>query len=57
MSVSYLTRNGSGYTPNPTDWSSVVAVRVDLTLFGQSVDGRDLVRTTSNIVSLRSADL
>lgn len=61
MALSYLQSNGAGYTATPTDWNSVVAVRIGMTLGGEfrELDGttQDITRTTSNVVSLRSRTL
>lgn len=57
MAISYLQSGNASYLSAPTDWNAVTAVRMDLTLIGQSVDGNALTRTASNVVSLRSRTL
>lgn len=59
LAVSYLQQGGASYVapPAPIDWGTVSAVRVDLTLTGQDIDGRALSRNVSNVVSLRSRSL
>ncbi len=60
MTLSYL-QPGSGYVADPTDWSAVTAVRVNMTLNGQfrDKDGstKTITRNASNTVSLRSRTL
>ena len=55
FAVSYLQRGATAYANAPG--SDVIAVRVNMTLTGQDVDGRALTRNVSNVVSLRSRTL
>lgn len=57
MQVSYLTSGSNSFVTAPANWGNVVAVRVELTLQGADVDGQEMVRTASNIVSLRGRTL
>lgn len=57
MQVSYLTNGADNFVAAPGNWGDVVAVRVELTLQGADVDGRQLTRTASNIVSVRGRTL
>jgi type IV pilus assembly protein PilW len=57
LGFQYLQAGATSYTATPTDWLSVVAVRVNLTLTGQDVDGRALTRRSSSVVSLRGRTL
>ncbi|NLA68218.1 MAG: hypothetical protein GX856_08265 [Gammaproteobacteria bacterium] len=40
-----------------TDWNNVIAVRMNMTLEGAEIDGQELTRTASNVISLRSRTL
>lgn len=51
----YRQRDEAGYAAAPGD--DVVAVRINMTLQGADVDGRDLTRQVSNVVSLRGRTL
>ncbi|KAF1722176.1 prepilin-type N-terminal cleavage/methylation domain-containing protein [Pseudoxanthomonas japonensis] len=51
----YRQRGQANYADTPGD--DVVAVRINMTLQGADVDGRDLTRQVSNIVSLRGRTL
>jgi|APMI01.1.fsa_nt_gi type IV pilus assembly protein PilW len=64
MSVSYLLRNGTGYSVpavGSSTWQDIVAVRVNMTLRGQKTMGGDvkvdgnnyITRSTSNVAALR----
>ena len=57
VAFSYLQEGSASYTATPGDWASVVAVRADMVLNGRDVDGKALVRNSSNIISLRSRTL
>jgi type IV pilus assembly protein PilW len=57
LTVSYLQSGGGDYVATPSDWAAVTAVRVNMTLIGQNVDGRPFTRSVSNVVSLRSRTL
>jgi type IV pilus assembly protein PilW len=59
MSLSYLVPGSATYQPASSiaDWSSVVAVRIDLTMTGLrnlGTDGNPLQRTLSHVVAIRS---
>jgi type IV pilus assembly protein PilW len=65
LNVSYLQTGGNSYSATPTQWTNVVAVRVNLTLRGQKTTGGDvkvdgtnfITRSSTNIASLRSRTL
>jgi len=57
IAFSYLQSGSASYVAAPGDWASVVAVRTDMVLTGQNVDGKALTRNASNVVSLRSRTL
>lgn len=57
VAFTYLTLGGNSYTATPAPWTDVVAVRTALVLTGEDVDGKALVRSASNVVSLRSRNL
>ncbi len=52
LGVTYL--EDGAYTPTPTNWTNVLAVRIDMTLTGEDIEGRAFARNASNVVSLRS---
>lgn len=52
----YLENGSNAYTAAPV-WANVVAVRISMTLQGPDVDGQQLTRTMSNVVSMRSRTL
>lgn len=56
IAFEYLEEGGAVYTAAP-DWNRVVAVRVDMTLRGADIEGQQLTRNASNVVSLRSRSL
>lgn len=56
LGFEYLEQGGAAYTAAP-DWSRVVAVRINMTLQGADIDGQQLTRTASNVVSMRSRTL
>ena len=56
LDFEFLEAGGNAYTAAPT-WNSVVAVRINMTLEGPDIDGQELVRTASNVVSMRSRTL
>lgn len=60
LGLEYLQAGGTSYTL-PTapgfDWARVVAVRITMNLSGPDIDGQNLVRTSSNVVSMRSRSL
>lgn len=53
----YLENGATTYTATPGNWANVVSVRATMQLSGNDVDGRDLTRTASNVISLRSRTL
>lgn len=65
LNVSYLQTGGNSYSAAPTQWTNVIAVRVNLTLRGQKTTGGDvkvdgnnfITRTSTNVASLRSRTL
>ena len=54
MGLSYLVEGANSYVAAPGAGAYITAVRINMTLSGQDVDGRPLTRTASNVVSLRS---
>ena len=59
MALSYLARGGSAYQAAGavSDWSQVVAVRIQLALAGQSrvgTDGQPLQRSIGHVVAIRN---
>ncbi|MDH5835547.1 PilW family protein [Luteimonas kalidii] len=57
IAFSYLETGEDDYVDTPADWRQVVAVRVTMTLVGADVDGNQLRRTASNVVSMRGRTL
>lgn len=57
VAFSYLENGAASYTETPADWSNVIAVRTNLVLQARDVDGKALVRRSSNVVNLRSRTL
>lgn len=56
LGFQFLEAGGTAYTAAP-DWTRVVAVRVNMTFQGPAIDGQNLTRTASNVVSMRSRTL
>jgi type IV pilus assembly protein PilW len=56
LQLEYLEAGAAAYSTTP-DWSNVIAVRITMTLTGANVDGQQLTRTASNVVSMRSRTL
>lgn len=56
LDFEYLEQGGGAYTTAPV-WANVVAVRITMTLQGADIDGQQLTRTASNVVSMRSRTL
>lgn len=54
ITFSYLRDGANQYVAAPGSWNDVVAVRIDMTLTGDDIDGQALTRTASNVVHLRS---
>lgn len=54
ITFSYLRDGANQYVAAPGSWYDVVAVRIDMTLTGDDIDGQALTRTASNVVHLRS---
>lgn len=57
ITFSYLRDGANQYVAAPGSWNDVVAVRIDMTLTGDDIDGQALTRTASNVVSLRGRTL
>ena len=57
MAITYLAQNGDQYKSVPAAGAYITAVRIDMALKGEDVDGRTLTRNTSNVISLRSHTL
>lgn len=56
LGFEYLENGGATYTSAP-NWANVIAVRISMTLVGADIDGEELTRTVSNVVSIRSRTL
>lgn len=54
LALAYLVDGATSYTATPAAGAYITAVRINMVLSGQDVDGRPLTRTASNVVSLRS---
>jgi type IV pilus assembly protein PilW len=54
LAITYLVDGASQYVTAPAANSTITAVRINLVLRGQDVDGAPLIRNASNVVSLRS---
>ena len=54
MAISYLVDGATQYVTAPAASAYITAVRVDMVLRGEDVDGRTLTRNASNVVNLRS---
>lgn len=54
MAVSYLVDGATQYVTAPAASAYITAVRINMNLRGQDVDGRTLTRNASNVVNLRS---
>jgi len=57
IAFSYLREGATDYVDAPADWRDVIAVRITMTLQGADVDGNELQRTASNVVSMRGRTL
>jgi type IV pilus assembly protein PilW len=60
MQLSYLPIGGASYQEAPADWSSVAAVKIELTVTGKDkvgTDGSNLSRTFEHVVAIRSRAL
>lgn len=54
MAISYLVDGATQYVTAPAANAYITAVRINMVLRGQDVDGTPLIRNASNVVSLRS---
>ena len=54
LAISYLVAGATQYVTAPATNAYITAVRINMQLRGQDVDGNPLIRNASNVVSLRS---
>lgn len=54
LALTYLVDGATSYTATPAAGAPITAVRINMVLRGQDVDGNALTRVASNVVSLRS---
>lgn len=57
LAFTYREDGAAGYTAAPANWANVVAVRMDMVLQGEDVDGNALTRNASSVASVRSRSL
>lgn len=57
LALEYLRAGATNYTAAPANWNDVIAVRINMTLQGDDLEGNTIERTMSNVVSMRGRTL